>query len=50
VWIKTLRLENFRNYERLELELEDGLNFFHGPNGAGKTSVLEAVSYLAVAR
>ena len=50
MWIKTLRLENFRNYERLELELEDGLNFFHGPNGAGKTSVLEAVSYLAVAR
>jgi len=50
VWIKTLRLENFRNYERLELELEDGLNFFHGPNGSGKTSVLEAASYLAVAR
>ncbi len=50
MWIKTLRLENFRNYERLEAELEDGLNFFHGPNGSGKTSVLEAVSYLAVAR
>lgn len=50
MWFRTLRLENFRNYERLELELEDGLNFFHGPNGSGKTSVLEAVSYLAVAR
>jgi DNA replication and repair protein RecF len=50
VWIRTLRLENFRNYERLEVELENGLNFFHGPNGSGKTSVLEAVSYLAVAR
>ena len=50
MWIKTLRLENFRNYERLEVELENGLNFFHGPNGSGKTSVLEAVSYLAVAR
>ena len=50
MWIRTLRLEDFRNYERLELELEDGLNFFHGPNGSGKTSVLEAVSYLAVAR
>ncbi len=50
MWIETLRLENFRNYERLEIELENGLNFFHGPNGSGKTSVLEAVSYLAVAR
>jgi DNA replication and repair protein RecF len=50
VWLRTLRLENFRNYERLEVEFEDGLNFLFGPNGSGKTSILEAVSYLAVAR
>jgi DNA replication and repair protein RecF len=50
VWLSRLRLENFRNYEALDLELENGLNFFHGPNGSGKTSLLEAVSYLAVAR
>ncbi len=50
VWLRTLRLENFRNYERLDIELEDGLNFLFGPNGSGKTSILEAVSYLAVAR
>jgi len=50
VWLRTLRLENFRNYERHEIEFEDGLNFLFGPNGSGKTSILEAVSYLAVAR
>ncbi len=50
MWLRTLRLENFRNYRRLEVELESGLNFFHGSNGSGKTSILEAVSYLAVAR
>jgi DNA replication and repair protein RecF len=50
VWLRTLRLENFRNYERLEVAFEDGLNFLFGPNGSGKTSILEAVSYLAVAR
>jgi DNA replication and repair protein RecF len=50
VWLSTLRLSNFRNYESLEIELGPGLNFLHGPNGSGKTSVLEAVSYLAVAR
>lgn len=50
MWLRTLRLETFRNYNALELEFEQGLNFFHGPNGSGKTSVLEAVSYLAVAR
>ncbi len=50
MWIRTLRLTDFRNYERLELELGEGLNFFTGSNGSGKTSILEAVSYLAVAR
>jgi len=50
LWIKTLRLADFRNYGRLELELDKGINFFTGPNGSGKTSILEAASYLAVAR
>jgi len=50
VWIRALRLTDFRNYELLELELGEGLNFFTGSNGSGKTSILEAVSYLAVAR
>jgi DNA replication and repair protein RecF len=50
VWIKTLRLSGFRNYEHLEIELAPRLNFLIGPNGSGKTSILEAVSYLAVAR
>ncbi|MFH1501723.1 MAG: DNA replication/repair protein RecF [Candidatus Eisenbacteria bacterium] len=50
MWLRTVRLSNFRNYESMEIEFERGLNFLHGPNGSGKTSVLEAVSYLAVAR
>ena len=50
MWISALRLTDFRNYEQLELELGEGLNFFTGANGSGKTSILEAVSYLAVAR
>jgi DNA replication and repair protein RecF len=50
VWVRTLRLSDFRNYEQLELELGPGVNFFTGPNGSGKTSILEAVSFLAVAR
>jgi DNA replication and repair protein RecF len=50
VWVRALRLSDFRNYEDLELELGRGINFLTGPNGSGKTSILEAVSYLAVAR
>jgi DNA replication and repair protein RecF len=50
VWLRTLRLEDFRVFPSLELELGPGLNFLYGPNGSGKTSILEAVSWLAVSR
>ncbi|HHV78669.1 MAG TPA: DNA replication/repair protein RecF [Firmicutes bacterium] len=48
--IRSLRLDNFRNYERLSLNLSDGINFFSGPNAAGKTNLLEAVYLLATGR
>jgi DNA replication and repair protein RecF len=50
VWLRTLRLEDFRTFPSLELEFGPGLNFLYGPNGSGKTSILEAVSWLAVSR
>ncbi len=36
---------DFRNYERLEVDLEPGLNVACGPNGAGKTNLLEAIYF-----
>ena len=45
-----LQLQNFRNYERLELSLSPGVTVFQGDNGQGKTNILEAVYYLAVLR
>ncbi|MBD3349538.1 MAG: DNA replication and repair protein RecF [Candidatus Eisenbacteria bacterium] len=50
MWLRELRLTSFRNYRSLAIGFENGLNFLYGPNGSGKTSVLEAISYLAVAR
>jgi len=50
VWLSELRLSNFRSYGDLQVGFESGLNFLYGENGTGKTSVLEAISYLAVAR
>ncbi len=50
MWLRALRLEDFRIFSSLDLELEPGLNFLFGPNGSGKTSILEAVSWLAVSR
>jgi len=41
--VKYLKLVNFRNYEKLEMEFEDGFNILYGQNAQGKTNVLEAV-------
>ena len=41
--IESVRLENFRNYDRLELELDAGTNLFYGDNAQGKTNILESV-------
>lgn len=41
--IESINLENFRNYETLELSLKDGTNLFYGDNAQGKTNILEAV-------
>jgi DNA replication and repair protein RecF len=46
MFLQTLRLRQFRNHERVDLELAEGLNLFVGPNGAGKSNILEAASLL----
>jgi len=48
--IKDLKLENFRNLERVELSPHPRLNVLFGPNGAGKTSILEALVVLSRGR
>ena len=44
--IKSIQLENFRNYETLSLEFEKGTNILYGDNAQGKTNILEA-AYLS---
>ncbi len=48
--INTVALSNFRNYEKLSLSLEAGLNLFVGENAQGKTNLLEAVFLCALGR
>lgn len=48
--IKSLRLLNFRNYERVCLESTDQLNILYGKNASGKTNLLEAISLLVEAK
>ena len=50
IYISHISLTNFRNYERLELDLQPGMTLFQGDNGAGKSNLLEAMYLLAVAR
>lgn len=41
--IKSLELENFRNYISLRLDFDKGTNILYGKNAQGKTNVLEAI-------
>lgn len=45
-----LRLRDFRNYARLDLDFAPGLHLFLGDNAQGKTNILEAIYLLATLR
>lgn len=47
LWVRHIRLTNFRNYASLSVEAGPGPVVLAGPNGSGKTNLLEAVSLLA---
>ncbi len=48
--IQKIELRNFRNYESLTLEPQNGINLFFGKNGSGKTNLLEAIHYCALGK
>ncbi|MBR3305818.1 MAG: DNA replication/repair protein RecF [Lachnospiraceae bacterium] len=48
--IKSLELENFRNYDTLHIDFDKGVNIFYGDNAQGKTNILEAVYMSATTR
>ena len=41
--IRSLELENFRNYDSLQMEFKAGTNLLYGNNAQGKTNILEAI-------
>lgn len=45
--VKHLTLSNFRNYQTVELPLNQGINLLVGRNGQGKTNLAEAIFYAA---
>lgn len=43
MYVKSLDLLNFRNYDAVSIQLDPGINIFHGDNAQGKTNILEAI-------
>jgi len=43
MWIKEIKLNNFRNYNFKEINLEKNINIFYGENAQGKTNIIEAI-------
>lgn len=41
--IKRLKVENFRNLEKLDIKFSDGVNIIYGNNAQGKTNIIEAI-------
>ena len=48
--IKSVYLENFRNYDNQKIELGKGKNIFFGFNGQGKTNIIEALYYFCTCK
>ena len=43
MWLKSLHVENFRGFEKLDVTFDEHVTLLVGGNGAGKTGVLEAI-------
>ena len=43
MWIKRIKVNNFRNYKQQEIVLEENINLFFGENAQGKTNIIEAI-------
>lgn len=43
MWLRHLTLRNYRNFEKVHLEFDQGAQLLTGANGAGKTNILEAL-------
>ncbi len=50
MFLSSVKIENFKNYEAAEAVLYPGLVCFTGSNGAGKTNLLDAIYYLCTGK
>ena len=50
MYINDITISNFRNYEKLQIELNRGINIIYGDNAQGKTNLLESIYVLALTK
>src|SRR5229473_4320917 len=50
MYLTDLRLRNFRNYARLDVEFSPGFHLLLGDNAQGKTNILEAIYLIGTLR
>ena len=50
MYLKSIRLTDFRVHERTECTFAPSVNLLYGPNGAGKTNVLDAIHYACLSK
>lgn len=48
--LTNLQLQNFRNYESVQLEFTEGVHVFIGENAQGKTNLMESIYALAMTK
>lgn len=50
MFLKKIKLTNFRNYQHLEVDFSPNINIIYGNNAQGKTNLLESIYFLAVTK
>lgn len=43
MYIRSLELSQYRNYEKLHIKFDEGINVIYGANAQGKTNILESI-------
>ena len=50
MYIKSIKLNNFRNHEDKYFELSTKTNVFYGDNAQGKTNILESIYFCSIGK
>ena len=50
MYVKKIKLHNFRNYDEQEIELNKNINIFYGDNAQGKTNIIESIYLCSIGK